>query len=60
MLIGTVQRHRTAINQFSVGLREYQITQLSNLKLLGVHIDKDSIDNHLTWHVGHSCASFMF
>ncbi len=53
MLIGTVQRLRTAINQFSVGEREYQITEVSNYKLLGVHVD-----NHLTWdtHVAHLCC----
>ncbi len=53
MLIGTVQRLRTAINQFPVDEKEYQITQVSNHKLLGVHVD-----NYLTWdtHVAHLCC----
>ncbi len=50
----TVQRLRMALNQFSVGESEYQITQVSSHKLLGVHVD-----NHLKWdtHMAHLCCN---
>ncbi len=45
MLIGSVQRLRTAINECSIGAGDYQTTHVSNHQLLGVHVD-----NHVTGH----------
>ncbi len=55
MLTDTVQRV-LAIDQFSVGKREYQITQVSIHKLLRLFVD-----NHLTWetHVAHLCCKMI-
>ena len=46
MLLGTVQRLRTVVEDFSVGDGDFKITQVTSHKLLGVHIDQN-----LNWNI---------
>ena len=53
ILIGTVQRLKKALDQFSVGENEYKITPVTSHKLLGTYVDSS-----LSWelHINKLCA----
>ncbi len=53
MLLGTVKRLNSALEDFSVGENEYIIKPVNTHELLGLHIE-----NTLSWttHVSHLCS----